>query len=233
MPFRLVCKVGDSRLRIDLAAGENLVGSDARSDVRLSHPGVSRHHAVLLVVGRSVEVADLGSQNGTFVQGRRLTEKASLESGSRLTFGTVESHLEWLPEDDATPAVLPVFATTSAPVSAAPVEVQDNGTASTASIAPLQLFCFVHLPRLVEELGRGDGHDLERAARTVGEALGASLPCRKLEVTSGDGVLYQARFDGEDVSSDSDDTPETCLIHQVADGVQIAVELRSSASARL
>src|SRR5205807_2290164 len=44
----------------------------------LDHPHVSRRHARLLVDGDRVRLHDLGSANGTFVNGRRLTEPVVL-----------------------------------------------------------------------------------------------------------------------------------------------------------
>lgn len=48
---------------------------------------VSRRHAAIRVNGDSLEVEDLGSTNGTFVNGERV-QKASLSEGDRLLIGT-------------------------------------------------------------------------------------------------------------------------------------------------
>jgi ABC transport system ATP-binding/permease protein len=55
--------------------------------VRLDHPNVSRRHAVLEVRGGEVRVRDLGSTNGTFVNGRRIARPTSLASGDRVDIG--------------------------------------------------------------------------------------------------------------------------------------------------
>lgn len=55
-------------------------------DINLSHPGVSRRHAELVRVGAAHQIRDLGSTNGTFVNGR-LAQRAALQNGDQLQFG--------------------------------------------------------------------------------------------------------------------------------------------------
>lgn len=49
------------------------IGRDVACDVRLDNAGVSRNHAKLVVDGETVEIVDLGSGNGTFVNGERVS----------------------------------------------------------------------------------------------------------------------------------------------------------------
>ncbi len=51
---------------------------------------VSRRHARIVVSGASATIEDLGSKNGTFLDGRRLTSTQALSDGSRVKIGTVE-----------------------------------------------------------------------------------------------------------------------------------------------
>jgi pSer/pThr/pTyr-binding forkhead associated (FHA) protein len=51
---------------------ERVFGRDATCDVPLDDPTVSRRHAALRQRGGELFVADLGSQNGTFVNGERI-----------------------------------------------------------------------------------------------------------------------------------------------------------------
>ncbi len=53
----------------------------------LEHPHVSQRHARLSVVGGRVLVHDLGSANGTFVNGRHLTRQVELRPGDRIDIG--------------------------------------------------------------------------------------------------------------------------------------------------
>jgi len=52
--------------------GEQTVGREADNSVHLPDSRISRHHAAIRPLDRYVTVVDLGSANGTFVNGRRL-----------------------------------------------------------------------------------------------------------------------------------------------------------------
>jgi ABC transport system ATP-binding/permease protein len=72
--------------RLEIGKG-GVIGRDPRSQFPLDHPHVSRGHAGLAVDGDLVAIADLGSSNGTFVNGRRLTKSARLQPGDRIDIG--------------------------------------------------------------------------------------------------------------------------------------------------
>ena len=69
------------------------VGRGERGDVVLADPSVSREHAIVDVRGVQAFVRDLGSTNGTFVNGRRV-EKQSLRDGDELRFGNTRMRFE-------------------------------------------------------------------------------------------------------------------------------------------
>jgi len=72
-----------------LSAGKELVvGRREDADIQIRDDGVSRRHAAITVVGEGAELKDLGSANGTFVDGQRVGE-ARLVDGTRLTIGLV------------------------------------------------------------------------------------------------------------------------------------------------
>ena len=48
---------------------------------------MSRHHARFVVNGTNVSVEDLGSKNGTFVDGKRVAAPAALKPGDRIRIG--------------------------------------------------------------------------------------------------------------------------------------------------
>lgn len=77
--------------RLPLAAGENLVGRDPGAQVRLDDATVSRRHSLIMVGTRGSRIDDLGSKNGTFLDGVRLASgPAELRDGVRILFGSVE-----------------------------------------------------------------------------------------------------------------------------------------------
>ncbi|MEP6720133.1 MAG: FHA domain-containing protein [Variovorax sp.] len=61
---------------IDLAADRTLIGREVDNDVQIERPRVSRHHAELIVEDDATWVRDLGSSNGTFVNGRQVQRQA-------------------------------------------------------------------------------------------------------------------------------------------------------------
>ncbi len=87
MPFRLTSTAGDQSF--ELQDGATLVvGRASVSDLPVFDPTISRRHAELTSTGLAIRVRDLGSSNGTFVNGARVTE-ASVSPGDTVAFGKV------------------------------------------------------------------------------------------------------------------------------------------------
>ena len=92
MPFRLVS--ADGQLSFELRPGLPLVlGRALSSDLPVLDPTVSRRHAELTIEPSSVQVRDLGSSNGTFVNGSRVTA-TTLHTGDRVVFGKILFELQ-------------------------------------------------------------------------------------------------------------------------------------------
>lgn len=72
---------------IPLRPGENLLGRDEDVAVRIDAPGVSRHHARIVVAEGEATLEDLGSKNGTFLGDRRLEAPAVLNDGDTFRLG--------------------------------------------------------------------------------------------------------------------------------------------------
>lgn len=69
-------------------AGKMLIGREqARVQVYLPHPHISRLHAHLTVQGTKVILRDLNSANGTYVNGKRLTRPVALKPGDQIDVG--------------------------------------------------------------------------------------------------------------------------------------------------
>jgi pSer/pThr/pTyr-binding forkhead associated (FHA) protein len=68
-------------------AALNYLGRAEENQIRVTQPGVSRRHALILVTPKGYTIRDLGSQNGTFVNGSRITESA-LADGDTIDIGS-------------------------------------------------------------------------------------------------------------------------------------------------
>lgn len=69
------------------------IGRQSDVSFTLPHPTVSGAHAELVQVGQLLAVRDLGSTNGTYVNGRRVTEQTSLDEGDLIQFADIAFRL--------------------------------------------------------------------------------------------------------------------------------------------
>jgi pSer/pThr/pTyr-binding forkhead associated (FHA) protein len=79
---------GDERVLLPLASGTTHVGRGFAADVRLDDQSVSRRHAIIHQRAGGSRILDDRSANGTFVNGRRVTE-AELADGDVVVLGRV------------------------------------------------------------------------------------------------------------------------------------------------
>jgi two-component system cell cycle response regulator len=76
-----------------------VIGRATTADISLAEvSSVSRHHARLTYRAESVVLEDLGSTNGTFVNGQRIEQETILRSGDRFQVGV--AHFKFLQERD-------------------------------------------------------------------------------------------------------------------------------------
>jgi hypothetical protein len=68
------------------------IGRVAESDIQLTSPGISKAHATLVVRAGRAAVIDMGSSNGTFVNGI-LVKKHRIEMGDEITIGEYKIRL--------------------------------------------------------------------------------------------------------------------------------------------
>jgi len=67
-----------------------LIGRDPECDVVLDQPMISKRHARIRLQGENHVVEDLGSTNGTFLNGERITKPVVFKASDRLSLGSVE-----------------------------------------------------------------------------------------------------------------------------------------------
>jgi DNA-binding winged helix-turn-helix (wHTH) protein len=75
--------------RVVLREGENIVGRQPGSAVWLEASGISRRHARIVIDQAGVRLEDLGSKNGTTVDGERVRTPVVLSDGDRVAFASV------------------------------------------------------------------------------------------------------------------------------------------------
>lgn len=87
---------------------ELLVGRSSACGLRISQPYVSARHAAVRWDGDAWEVKDLGSRNGTFLNGTRLSlgQSHRLQRGAELGFGN-DTEI-WELRDDAAPRIMAI-----------------------------------------------------------------------------------------------------------------------------
>ena len=83
------------RQRITLTKESTLVGRNPACDITLDHGSISRQHCLMQVTDRGLHVKDLGTTNGTKINGSTITE-GYVNPGDQLTMG----HLVFVLEKD-------------------------------------------------------------------------------------------------------------------------------------
>lgn len=80
--------------RIPLAPPGLSIGRIASNDLVLPSPEVSRQHARIALAGDRARLEDLGSTNGTWVEGRRIAGTVDLAPGTRFSIGSFAFHYQ-------------------------------------------------------------------------------------------------------------------------------------------
>ncbi len=91
MEVKLIVATGKSAGKeIPVAGPKFLIGRSEDCHMRPTSDQVSRHHCVLLIEGGDVLIRDLGSKNGTLVNGERVRTERELKMGDRISIGPLE-----------------------------------------------------------------------------------------------------------------------------------------------
>lgn len=152
--FQFVMRSGPTPGAVYPLEGDQLIiGRDSSNGVAINDAEVSRKHARLTFQGGKYVLEDLGSTNGTFVNGQRLAGAAVLKSGDVVSFGeqivlmyeslsadagaTVIGHKPARPAPAPAPAPIPQqYAAAPAPpqYAAAPAPAAPAGTKPTGNM---------------------------------------------------------------------------------------------------
>lgn len=86
--FQLIMRQGPTPGAAFTLEGDQLnIGRDSTNDVAINDAEISRRHARLTLQGGKYVLEDLGSTNGTFVNGQRLAGPRVLKAGEVVSFG--------------------------------------------------------------------------------------------------------------------------------------------------
>jgi DNA-binding winged helix-turn-helix (wHTH) protein len=86
---KISCWIVSGGRRIALSEGDNIIGRDPASAVSLDVAGVSRRHARIVVGEHAAVLEDLGSKNGTSLDGEPVTQKVTLHDSNRIQVGPI------------------------------------------------------------------------------------------------------------------------------------------------
>jgi len=85
-----------------LEEGTHVIGRDRSCDIPIDSQGISRQHARLVISDGHAAVEDLGSKNGTYVRGARISAIEPLADGESIRLGSAWITLHRLDEDAST-----------------------------------------------------------------------------------------------------------------------------------
>jgi pSer/pThr/pTyr-binding forkhead associated (FHA) protein len=105
MKAQLVVVYGKPRNTVkSLSPGDCLIGRGDECQVRTNSPLVSRQHCLVHVSSENAVVRDLGSTNGTLVNGKRITCEHELAPGDLVQIGPVVFEFRDVSNETAEPA---------------------------------------------------------------------------------------------------------------------------------
>ena len=82
------CRIMLGEREIALSRGDHVLGRSPDAAVFVDDVGVSRQHAQITIGEHDATLEDLGSKNGTILNGRAIDGRASLADGAAIVLGT-------------------------------------------------------------------------------------------------------------------------------------------------
>src|SRR5712692_1369190 len=147
--FKLTSTSGEQS--IDLQLGRKLVvGRAVTSDVPIYDPTISRRHAEIVLTESGVRVTDLGSSNGTFLNGAKITE-AEAGANDVVTFGKVAFRVKEVTVPVPRPQVVPAPPDFKSPI-------KGGGVVGGTIVRQLPVSVSGGVPAIVMDQPQGSSH---------------------------------------------------------------------------
>jgi DNA-binding winged helix-turn-helix (wHTH) protein len=84
-----ICRLQLEGREVVLPAGAHVLGRDVDGATRIDSSSVSRRHALVVIEDGAATLEDLGSKNGTFLRGKRISAPMALVDGDEFRLGRV------------------------------------------------------------------------------------------------------------------------------------------------
>jgi hypothetical protein len=110
--------------RYEITAVASTIGRSPQNEIVINDPEMSRRHAQIVQKGEGFTVEDLGSTNGTFVNGQRCMGSTPLHHGDRIEFGDTVSLIFY--QTAVAPPLMP----------APPIHLEEEDTADLPPVKP-------------------------------------------------------------------------------------------------
>jgi serine phosphatase RsbU (regulator of sigma subunit) len=94
LDLTLIGMVENQELRHALAEGTHLIGRADDAALKLVQPSVSRRHAEIVVEGTQATVRDLGSHNGTLLNGAKVDDPMPIKAGDVIEVANITFRVE-------------------------------------------------------------------------------------------------------------------------------------------
>lgn len=91
---KLIIEFQNSSRDVDLHEGRHRLGRSKKCELFVPDSNLSREHCCFVVVGDAVTLEDLGSMNGTLLNGRKIDKPQPLKRGDAVRVGSVMVHVE-------------------------------------------------------------------------------------------------------------------------------------------
>lgn len=168
MDFWLIVQQNGEVRRYRIDGDDVVVGQAPSCAIRIAQPSVSRRHARIRREGATLHIEDLGSTNGTRVNGLVIAHATELHPGVLVEFGSVSARVE---QRDAVALPLRVDL---------PAEAAGGGGAATLSGDVLAAGLLLDVADWLQAMRSGDGAG--ELARRACAMLPARLPGLSLQV---------------------------------------------------